>query len=318
MRAVWLENRTLHVRNDLPVPQPGAGEALVAVRLAGICATDLELVKGYYPFIGVPGHEFVGEVIAAPGDPGLEGRRMVANINRPCDVCPACRNGRSNHCDRRQVIGIKDHEGAFAEYLCVAERQLIPVPDGLADEDAVFAEPLAAALEIPRQIHIRPSDRVLILGAGRLGQLTARVLSLTGCDLVVAARYLRQRRLLKQCGIPWIKEADVPPRHFDTVIDTTGAPAGFAAARTAVRPAGTLVMKSTYTEKPRIDLSALVVDELRLIGSRCGPIPAALRLLERRHVTPAGLTDATYPLERAPAAFDHAARPGTLKILIQP
>ncbi len=192
MEALWLENNRLTMRR-IPVPDPAQGEALVRVRLAGICATDLELVRGYYPYSGVLGHEFVGEIADAPDAPERLGQRVVGEINTRCGKCDACRADRSNHCEKRTVLGIRNRNGSFAEYLLLPLENLHPVPESVPDEWAVFTEPLAAALQITRQVAIRPQDRVVLVGAGRLGQLIAQVLAATGCDLKVLARYQGQR-----------------------------------------------------------------------------------------------------------------------------
>ncbi|CAL1239555.1 MDR/zinc-dependent alcohol dehydrogenase-like family protein [Candidatus Methylocalor cossyra] len=317
MRGLWLQDRVLTFRDQLPRPVPGPGEALVRVRLAGVCGTDLELRRGYYPYCGIPGHEFVGEVVGGDAT-ALLGRRVVGEINRPCGHCETCRAGRPSHCDHRAVLGLRGGQGAFAEYLCLPEGQLHPVPGDLPDQLAVFAEPLAAALQIQTQLQVRPTDRVLVVGAGRLGQLIAQTLALTGCGLAAVARHPRQRQLLAERGIALLEEDGVPARHFDVVVEASGAPAGFALARRAVRPRGTLVLKSTYRGEPAVDLSALVVDEITLVGSRCGSLAAALRLLERRAVCPEGLIEASYPLELGLEAFERAAQPGVLKVLLQP
>jgi 2-desacetyl-2-hydroxyethyl bacteriochlorophyllide A dehydrogenase len=316
MRALWLESQSLSHRSDLPRPVPGPGEALIRIRLAGICGTDLELLRGYAPFIGIPGHEFVGEV-AECADAALLGRRVVGEINVVCGRCAACRAGRSTHCEQRTVAGIRGRDGAFAEYLALPAANLHPVPDGVPDEAAVFAEPLAAALQIQEQVAVRPGDAVLVVGAGRLGQLAAQTLALTGCDLAVVARHPRQRQLLADRGIRVTGEEGAPSRQFDLVVDATGSPSGFDLARRAVRPRGTLVLKSTYAGAFPVDLSSLVVDEITVVGSRCGPFGAALRLLERRVVDPAGLIDAEYPLDRAVEAFRQAASGGALKVVVR-
>lgn len=316
MRGLWLEEGQVRLREDVPLPEPGPGEARVRVHLAGVCATDLEMVRGYYPFSGVMGHEFVGEVTAA-SEPGWKGRRVVGEINAACGECPSCRNLRPTHCEQRRVLGLKQVNGVFAEYVAVPLASLHPVPDELPDELAVFTEPLAAALEILEQVHLHPSDRVLLVGAGRLGQLIARVLALTGCDLAVAARHPRQQALLQERGIP-IQPADqIPARSFDVVVDATGSPGGFDLARAAVRPRGVLVLKSTYAGAMPVDLSSLVVDEVTVVGSRCGPFPPALRLLAKGLVDPRPLIEARYPLARGLEALEQAAQPGTLKVLVE-
>ena len=218
MQGVWLEAGHLTSRDDLPVPEPGEGEALVRVALAGICGTDLELVKGYMPFAGIPGHEFVG--IVERGPEAILGRRVVGEINASCGRCPACRAGRRNHCPGRTVLGIAGRHGSFAEYLTLPAGNLHPVPEAVPDEAAVFTEPLAAALRIGEQIRIRPEDRVLVVGDGRLGQLVARTLALTGCDLTVAGRHERKMDLLAEAGIRTREAAAVTERAFRSRTDS--------------------------------------------------------------------------------------------------
>jgi threonine dehydrogenase-like Zn-dependent dehydrogenase len=301
------------------VPELLKGEALVKVRLAGICGTDLELVKGYYPYCGIPGHEFVGEVVQAPAAPRRIGQRVVGDINIACGECADCLESRHGHCKNRRVLGIKNHDGAFADYLSLPLQNLIPIPETVSDAAAVFTEPLAAALQIQQQIQIGDVDNVMVIGAGRLGQLIARTLASVAGQLTVVARHPSQQVLLHD--IDWIQEDGIRDRSFDIVIEATGSPAGFAMARQAVRPRGTIVLKSTYTDtngaKWPFQLSSLVVDEITLVGSRCGPMAAALDQLEKKQVDPTGLIEKRYFLNDAPAAFEHAAASGALKILFQ-
>jgi threonine dehydrogenase-like Zn-dependent dehydrogenase len=304
------------LRTDLSVPTPAPGEALVRVRLAGVCGTDLAILRGYVSFRGVMGHEFVGEIVAAPDAPQREGQRVVGEINVVCGRCAQCRAGRSSHCERREVLGIRGRDGAFAQYLTLPLANLQAVPDDVPDEAAVFTEPLAAALQITRQVHVRPGQRVLVVGAGRLGQLIAQVLRLTGCDLMVAARRERQRALLTADGIRWVSEDDVGAGSYDVAVEASGAPGGLALARRALRPGGTLVLKSTYAGTVPVDLAALVVDEITVVGSRCGPFAPALRLLAHGLVDPTPLIDDRFPLADAEAALRRAAQPGVLKVLI--
>lgn len=314
MQALWLENRLLSLRH---VPEPAvAGEALIRIRQAGICGTDLELVKGYYPYTGILGHEFVGEVVAAE-DPAWVGVRVVGEINAVCGTCEACWGGRRSHCPNRTVLGIVNRHGTFAEYTTLPLVNLHRVPDTVPDEMAVFTEPLAAALEIQEQVSIHPTDRVLLIGAGRLGQLIAQTLALTGCDLRVLARHPVQKDLLIARSIALISEDELPLRAWDVVVEATGSAAGFHLARQAVRPRGTLVLKSTYAGDLTINASALVVDEITVIGSRCGPFDAALRLLEARRVDPTPLIMDIFPLSRAIEAMERAAQPGVLKVLLR-
>jgi threonine dehydrogenase-like Zn-dependent dehydrogenase len=323
MDAIWLEENQLSIRH-LPAPARRE-EVLVKVRLGGICATDLEMVKGYYPFTGVLGHEFVGEVAALPRPtslPGSErlqvGDRVVGEINAVCGHCEQCLHGRSTHCENRTVLGIVNRDGAFAEYLSLPMQNLHAVPGLVTDEMAVFTEPLAAALEIREQVQIMPTDRVLVIGAGRLGQLVAQTLALTGCDLRVLARHARQRELLAARRIRTMDEDEMQPWLWDIVVEATGSPGGFAVARKAVRPRGTLVVKSTYKGQLNVDFSRLVVDEITVVGSRCGPFEPALRLLESGQVDPLPLIDAEHPLRDGLEAFESAGQTGAMKILLRP
>jgi threonine dehydrogenase-like Zn-dependent dehydrogenase len=319
MRAVWLEKQILSYRDDVPQPEPLAGEALVKVRLAGICGTDLELLKGYYPFNGIPGHEFVGEIVKAPEEPHREGQRVVGEINLACGSCRSCLAARPTHCENRAVLGIKDRHGAFAEYLSLPLKNLIAVPETILDDAAVFTEPLAAALEIQEQIQVRSTDRVLVLGAGRLGQLIAQSLVPVDCDLTVAARYKNQQALLADRQIVWIEAHTVRRQAFDIVIEATGSADGLVLALRAVRPRGTIVLKSTHMgmENLQMNFSSVVVDEITLVGSRCGPFAPALHLLEKRLIDPTALIAKRYYLNEASAAFKQAAEPGVLKILFR-
>ena len=315
MKALWLENQKLELRD---VPKPDArGEALIRVRMAGICSTDLELVRGYYPYTGIIGHEFVGEVVESP-DPAWIGQRVVGEINAVCGACEACLNGRPTHCENRSVLGIVNRNGVFAEYTTLPLKNIYRVPENVPDEKAVFTEPLAAALEIQQQVQVRPADRVLLIGAGRLGQLIAQTLSLTGCDLQVVARHPLQQDLLSARGIRSVTEEDIRPAKWDIVVEATGSPAGFNLARKAVRPRGTLVLKSTYKGEMNINLSSIVVDEITLLGSRCGPFEPAVRLMESGAVDPSVLIAETYKLDEILEAFERAGRAGMLKILIEP
>lgn len=315
MQALWLENQTLSLR-EVPRPQKN-GEALLRLRLAGICGTDLELVRGYYPFTGIPGHEFVGEVVESP-DPSWVGQRVVGEINAVCGACEQCRNGRPTHCEKRTVLGIVGRDGVHAEYTTLPLENLHRVPDSVRDEAAVFVEPLAAALEIQQQVQIHPTDRVLLIGAGRLGQLVAQTLALTGCDLRVVARHPLQKELLTRRGIRLIAGEEIAPRRWDVVVEATGSPSGFDLARQALRPRGTLVLKSTYRGEMTLNWSPFVVDEITIVGSRCGPFEPALRLLEKQEVDPTPLIAGRYPLSAALEAYETARQPGMLKVLLEP
>jgi threonine dehydrogenase-like Zn-dependent dehydrogenase len=316
VRALWLEGRALRLRDDVPLPAPPAGEALVRVSLAGVCNTDLELVRGYYPYAGVPGHEFVGVVETADGAVEWVGRRVVGEINAACGACATCLAGRPTHCERRSVLGIVARDGAFATHLVLPVSNLHAVPDGVPDEVAVFTEPTAAALELQEQVRVSREDRVVVIGTGKLGNLVAQTLAATGCRLLAVGRSERPLALLTARGIPTARADGIEARRADLAVECTGSPEGLEVARRAVRPRGTIVLKSTYHGKAAIDMAPFVVDEITLVGSRCGPFAPALRALARGEVDPRPLVDARYPLAEAVAAFEHAARPGALKVLV--
>jgi threonine dehydrogenase-like Zn-dependent dehydrogenase len=314
VRALWLEGGRLALRRDIPSPDPPSGEALVRVVRAGVCNTDIELTRGYYPFTGVLGHEFVGVVDRGPTH--LIGRRVVGEINAVCGTCRTCRAGRRTHCERRSVLGIVARHGAFAEYLTLPVENLHLVPDTVTTDAAVFVEPLAAALEIQEQVSITSDQRVLVVGDGKLGQLVAQTLALTGCELRVVGHHASNRDLLTARGITSVPAEALEPHAYDVAVECSGNPSGFDTARRALRARGTLVMKSTYAGSLTLDVSALVVDEITLVGSRCGPFPKALALLAESRVEVLPLVQARYPLDRGLAAFDRAQQPGTLKVLI--
>jgi len=316
VKAVVFDGQ-LRLAVDCEDPIPAPGEVRIRTTLAGICNTDLEIMRGYAAYRGVPGHEFVGVVDRAE-DSALVGQRVVGEINAACGTCETCRAGRPTHCPNRTALGIRGRDGALAEFFCLPTANLHPIPKGLPDQVAVFAEPLAAACEVLAQVHIRPTDRVIVLGDGKLGLLVAQVISLTACDLTVVGRHPDKLAILTARGIPVQVGEQGLAHSADLVVECTGQPEGFRAARHMVRPCGTLVLKSTYHGLVHIDLSSLVVDEIRMIGSRCGPFPAALRLLERGGVDVRSLITAEYPMDQARAAFEHAGRRGALKVLVRP
>jgi len=315
MKALWLENNQLQLRSDVPIPEPLPGEALVRVVRAGICNTDLELLRGYYPYTGILGHEFVGVVEQGPKQ--LVGVRVVGEINAVCGECRFCRSGQPTHCENRTVLGIVNRNGAFAEYLTLPIANLHPVPDNVPTDVATFTEPVAAALEIQQQVPVRPDDRVLVVGDGKLGQLVAQTLALTGCDLLVVGRHRNKLDYLAARGIKTGLADVVTDRAFDLSVECTGNPEGFAIARRALRPRGTLVLKSTYAGHLTFDASSLVVDEITLIGSRCGPFPQALQVISQEQVDVKYLIQSHYPLDEAIAAFDRAQERGILKVLLE-
>ncbi|MBR8837654.1 MAG: alcohol dehydrogenase catalytic domain-containing protein [Stigonema ocellatum SAG 48.90 = DSM 106950] len=314
MKGLWLENNQLQLRTDIPIPEPPPGEALVRVLCAGICNTDLELKRGYYPYTGILGHEFVGVVEQGPEH--LVNLRVVGEINAACGHCRFCRSGQPTHCENRTVLGIVNRNGAFADYLCLPNENLHPVPDNVPTEVATFTEPLAAALEIQQQVALGSLNQVLVVGDGKLGQLVAQTLALTGCDLLVVGRHRDKLTNLEARGIKVGLADAVVDKAFDISVECTGNAEGFAIAQRALRPRGTLVLKSTYAGKLSLDASSLVVDEITLIGSRCGPFPAALELLAQERVDVKPLIHAHYPLTQGLAAFERAQTKGVLKVLV--
>lgn len=300
---------------DTPAP---AGECLIRVTAAGICGTDLELLRGYSHFSGVPGHEFVGVVEQAPaGDAEWIGRRVVGEITVGCGRCHGCRVAGRGHCDRRTVLGILGRDGAFAEYLALPAQNLHAVPDGLDDLTAVFVEPAAAACRVAEQVPIESGMRAAVVGAGRLGVLVAQVLRGHGADTVVFARGDARRALCSELGLATrhVDSAAAVARRFDIVVDATGAAEAFAIARALVRPRGTLVLKSTFHGETPVAFSPLVVDEITLVGSRCGPFATAIDALAAGRLAVAPLVDGVYPLEEFATAFDRA-RGGRKQILV--
>lgn len=315
MQGLWLENNQLQLRTDIAIFEPPPGEALVRVLCAGICNTDLELKRGYYPYTGILGHEFVGVVEQGPEH--LVNQRVVGEINAVCGRCRFCRSGQPTHCQNRTVLGIVNRNGAFAEYLCLPIENLHPVPNNIPTEVATFTEPLAAALEIQQQVKLDSDDRVLVVGDGKLGILVAQTIALTGCDLLVVGRHRDKLAHLEARGIKTGFADTVTDRAFDISVECTGNSEGFALARRALRSRGTLVLKSTYAGNLSLDASSLVVDEITLIGSRCGPFAPALDLLQQEKVDVKSLINARYPLADGLTAFERAQTKGVLKVLLE-
>lgn len=318
MQALHLEAGQLSFRADYPQPSPQAGEALIRVRLAGICTTDLEIVKGYVPdFQGVLGHEFVGEVVEAP-DSTWHGRRVVGSINLGCGVCAVCVSQGPEHCPQRRVLGIIQKDGVFADYVTLPMGNLRAVSEDIPDEAAVFTEPLAAALRIREQVRLQPSAHVAVIGPGRLGLLVGQVLGLDGTAVTMLGRSAPSLELPAQLGMNTGLVTDFEDNSFDLVVEATGNEAGFAQALRLVRPCGTLILKSTYAGDSQLNLTKLVVGEITVIGSRCGPFAPALRLLAQDAVNVGALIEAEYALADGLAAFAHASQPGIRKVLLRP
>jgi threonine dehydrogenase-like Zn-dependent dehydrogenase len=321
MRGLVISRGTVTVTRDLSSPAPSPGEVRVRVLRAGICATDLALRRGYMGFEGIPGHEFVGQALEGQ----FAGRRVVGEINVGCGECDACRGDLDRHCPKRTVLGILGRSGAFADEVLLPARNLHPVPDAISTDAAVFTEPLAAAFEIAEQVRLEPGRRALVAGDGKLGILCAWVLHLLGLRVTVAGRHPERNELLPaetQHHVGWLEE-DVrwhsfEPSHppFDLAVEATGRPEALARLVPRVRPRGTIVLKTTAETPGVFDTSPAVVNELTLVGSRCGRFAPALDALARGLVPVERLVTARYPLERGASAFERADRPGALKVLL--
>jgi threonine dehydrogenase-like Zn-dependent dehydrogenase len=316
MKALMYDGRML--MTDVPVPEPKTGEALVRVLIAGICKTDVEISKGYMNFRGIPGHEFVGIVQDSP-DADQVGARVVGEINAGCGGCPLCAAGMQRHCSSRTVLGIDGRDGAFAEYLTLPASNLIPVPARLTNSKAVFAEPLAAALEILEQVPVQPGYRVLVIGDGKLGLLACSVLKLTGCDLVLVGKHREKMKIFGATGgttvsLDRLSEISEP---FDVVVEASGHTSGFEYAMRHLRPRGTLVLKSTYQGDLTLNAAPIVINEVSVVGSRCGKFEPALRLLAQGLIDPTPLIDTAFPFDQAEQAFRRSQETGALKVLLE-
>lgn len=318
MKALWLEDRKMSYRSELPMPVLEADEVLIKVLLTGICSTDLEMLRGYYAFSGIPGHEFVGEVVDANGHEEWLGKRVIGDINISCGECERCLHQEPSQCARRRTLGIFNYNGVFAEYLKLPVKNLTSVPGSVSDVLAVFAEPTAAALRILDQVQVRPSDRVILVGAGRLGLLIAQVLKNSGCNLKVVVRRAETASILESLGIRAVYPDEVKGELADIVVEATGSPEGFELSRSLTRARGTLVLKSTFAGDVSLNLSKLVVDEITLVGSRCGNYPAGLRALATGLVQVGEMVDSVFALEQGLEAIARAGEPGVLKVLIRP
>lgn len=309
MRGFFVEGGSARLRRDLPEPNPRSGQVLLRVVRAGICDTDLQLVRGYMGFRGILGHEFVGV------DPN--GRRVTAEINQACFSCPTCRAGRPGHCPNRTVVGILNHDGAMADCVIVDERTIHPLPDSLDDRTAVFVEPLAAAFRITEQVELGPGSQVAVLGDGKLGILCGWVVRQTGADVTLIGKH-PEKLALAGPTITTKLTQDVPDLacRFDLVVEATGSPTGLPMALQLVRPCGTIVLKTTVAAHYEINLAPVVIDEIRVIGSRCGPFPQAITALTEGRFDVRSLIGAEYPLDRVEDAFRTAMQPGARKVLI--
>lgn len=303
---------------DLPVPEPAPGEALVKVLTAGICNTDVEISRGYMQFNGIIGHEFVGVVESSP-HPNQVGTRVVGEINAGCEKCPSCRAGLQRHCPERTTLGILGRNGAMAEYLTLPASNLLPVPGNVSDDKAVFTEPLAAALEILEQVQIRPADKVLVIGDGKLGLLVSMALKLTGSDLLLVGKHREKLDFYARLNGATARLSDLAATNdkFDIVVECSGSPAGWEFAVSRVKPRGVLVLKSTYHGSLDFNPAPLVIDEITVVGSRCGQFGPALRLMDAGLIDPTPLISAVYPIAQAEEAFRRSLESDCLKVLLK-
>ena len=315
MQALRFHNH-LNLDRDFPRPEACAGESIIRVLRAGICSTDLELCKGYMNYSGVLGHEFVGIVEQDGGDSDLRGQRVVGEINAACHNCQTCFAGRPTHCPYRTVLGIQGRDGTFAEFVRLPSHNLYPLSPTLSDDHAVFIEPLAAACEITQQMDIQPTDQVVVIGDGKLGLLCVQVLRLTGCAVTLVGHHTERNAWLRNQGVALVSHSNEIQHQVDVVVEATGTPDGFAVASACVRPRGTIILKSTYHGNLTLDMTKIVIDEISVVGSRCGPFAPAIRLLEQGLVQVEPLIHSRYALKDGLSAFEQAAFPGTLKVIL--
>jgi len=314
MRAIVLETDDVQVDMVRPAPIPAAEEVMVRVTRAGVCETDLQLIKGYMGFRGVLGHEFVGVAESGP----FAGQRVVGEINCACWQCNTCRIGFPTHCPNRTVIGILNHDGAFADMIAVPQRNLHRVPDAIPDDIAVFTEPVAAAFQIPAQIEIAGTERIVVLGDGRLGNLCAQVLASMADDVLVIGKHREKLALLEAMGLKTaLLSDDLPQRSFDIVVDCTGSESGLPTALKLVRPRGTIVLKTTVAGTQTLAWAPFVIDEVTLVGSRCGPFDRALNALEHGLVDVEPLITDRFNLSNGMMALRRAQEKGVLKVLLE-
>lgn len=318
MSGLKLVDQKLSVDHDLPIPVPQEGEAFIRILLTGICSTDIELVKGYAGgFNGILGHEFVG-VVEQCDHPKWIGRRVVANINIGCRQCAVCQNDGPEHCPNRSVIGIINRDGVFAEYVTIPIENLSEVPRQVSNEQAVFTEPLAAALRIPEQVTFEKNLPIAVVGPGRLGMLIGKVLALHGGEVTMYGRSPTSLNLARAWGLQTDLIENASDNSYGMAVEATGNSAGLKSSLKMVRPKGTLVLKSTFAENNEVDLTKIVVDEISVVGSRCGPFDKALHLLQKKLIPVTDLIDGRYPLSHGLEAFEHARQSGVRKILLQP
>ena len=315
MKAVVFD-KELKLVKDYPKPKPEKGEALIRVHLAGICNTDYEITKGYMGYKGVLGHEFVGTVEECE-DSSLIGKRVVGEINNACETCEMCKKGLQRHCSNRKTLGIWRKDGCFSEYMTWSVKDLLEVPENVSDEQAVFVEPLAAGLEILEQVHIQPIERVVILGDGKLGLTTALALNASNIDVTLVGKHKNKLDIAKQQGVKTrlLQDFEIK-KEWDFVVEATGSVSGFETALNLTKPRGTLVLKSTVAASKEFNLAPIVIDEIRVQGSRCGRFAPALRLLEQNKIDFTPMISGVYSVDDAIEAFEKNKTKDSLKILL--
>lgn len=311
-------NKELIISENYPIPEPLQGEALIKILTAGICNTDIEITKGYMNFSGILGHEFVG-IVEKINDSNQEllNQRVVAEINCGCGHCEYCLKGLENHCMSRTVLGILNKNGCFADYITLPLKNIHKVPDNVTNQEAVFTEPLAAAFEIPNQIQIKPTDKVLVLGDGKLGILISLVLNLTQAEVTLVGKHKDKLDIAENQNINTKLLENLPvEKIYDIVVEATGSISGFELAQSLVKPLGTIVLKSTFAAEKPLNFAAIVIDEIKIIGSRCGSFKPALRLLEQKIIDFNPLISAEFDFCESQQAFDLSKTKGILKVLI--
>ena len=315
MKALFFTGNSVELR-DLPIPSPVQGEVLMAVKFAGICSTDFEIMKGYMKFTGIPGHEFVGQVAMDAGSE-FAGKRVVGEINCPCGSCDMCASGRSNHCPERTVLGIDKRDGVFAQYTALPEKNLFVLDEGIKDEEAVFTEPLAACFRVTEQLKVDAGMKIYVLGDGRLGQLMLQAISTVGARPMMVGKHQEKMNVAESLGFRAVPAGEVEPGSADVVIECTGHASGLRDGLGMLKPDGTLVLKSTRTFAAPLNLAPVVINEIKIIGSRCGPFEKALSALKAGSIKTAPLISGVFSLDEYEEAFANASSPDCIKILFK-
>jgi len=316
MKATCFDGTQMKFDENYPDPKPG--ESLVRVSLAGICGTDLEILDGYMAYYGVLGHEFVG-VVEKSSNPDMIGKRVVGEINAGCNNCDYCKKGMNRHCPNRTVLGILKRDGAFAEFLSLPEENLHVIPDSISDQQAVFVEPLAAAFEIKEQISLNPDWQVAVVGDGRLAQMISQVLKLSCSNVTCFGRHQNKLLLLEPFGVTTKIGIDSPDEQlYDLVVEATGSNSGFTDTMKLVKPRGTVILKSTIASRENLDLTPTIINEITLVGSRCGLFKPAIDALATKMIIVDSMIDSTFPLNEFSKAIEHAKKPDTLKVFLKP